>query len=724
MKALRAEEVPGLPGRLLKELGIGELYPVQAEAIRAGVLEGASVLVSAPTASGKTLVAMMAVAASLEKGMRAFYTAPLRSIASERYSDFRVFERLGYTVRLSIGDLEKGIPKADVTITTYEKLDSTLRQRPGLLEGAGVVVVDEIHYIGDPKRGPGLEVLIARMLAGGEGPQIVALSATVSNAAELADWLGARLVESSWRPVPLREGVYTGDGILFYPSRELRPLEPSTGTPVADLAADASRDGGQTLVFSQSRRRAVQLAKQLARHSRLLYFDQRRAREAAAEARGSQAPRVLREELAWLLERGVAYHHAGLSNELRSIVERAFREGGLAAVSATPTLAAGVNLPARRVVVAEYYRFEGGLRRPIGVGEYKQLAGRAGRPGLDPVGEAVIVPQGGDDPEEVAEAYILGSPEPMESRLAGLRGVRHAVVGLAASGASSAGEVEEVLGATLYARRHGGVSGLVEAALSELERLGVVERMEGGGVALTPLGAAVARYYVDPASVGVLRRFSGQLPGASDPQLLYIISIMPDMPRLPVGRREADRILDMLLDSAPDVYDLMEYAGPEEVAAAKTALILYYWVEERGEDEIAEAFDVGPGDLASLVDAGRWLASAAAAISENLEGMGSEAARRFRVIERRVRHGVRAELLPLVEIPGVGRVRARRLYDHGYRLPQDLALADPRELARIPGIGPATVASILEYLGRAREAETYWARDKIARRGLLAFMED
>lgn len=717
----------GLPARLLKELNVKRLYPTQEEALRAGILEGESVVIAAPTASGKTLAAMLAAAAALEKGRgMVVYTCPLRSIAMEKYEDFRVFEKLGYSVKVSIGDYEKGMPEAPVVITTYEKLDSTIRSRPGMASRIGLLIVDEVHYVGDPKRGPVLESLLAKVKVLGGSSQIVALSATIPNASEIAEWLDAKLVKVNWRPVPLYEGVYSDGSIILYKDgREegFKEVREVTGNRVIDVVAQSSEEG-QALVFVQSRRRAVQLAKQIARWNRILNYDEHEARRVAAEARRLDFPGPLREELAWLLERGVSYHHAGLSSEARRLVEEAFRRGALAAVVATPTLAAGVNLPVRRVVVAEYYRFESGYRRPISVAEYKQLAGRAGRPGLDPYGEAVIVPQGSDDPSELVRGYILAEPEPVVSKLSSLSAVRHSVLGLIAQGVGEVDSVKRVHRETLYARQYGGVDEIVQASLRDLEGWGLVERLEDGRFAATSLGEVVSRYYVDPASVEVLRILSRVKGDPTDAQLLYVISSMPDMVRIPAGRKEGDELIDKLLDVAPEVFDLLDYVGPGELASIKTMMVLWDWVNERPEDYIVQEYDVGPGDLASLTETARWLAAASAAMAEVMPELGGEVSRRFKLLEKRVKYGVKPELLPLVSIPGIGRVRARRLYDHGYKLPQDLALADPRELARIPGIGPGTVASILEFLGRGGEAEKYKVAEKAARRGLLAFMED
>lgn len=710
-------------GDLLKLYGIERLYPIQEEALRAGITRGESLLVAAPTASGKTLVALMGIVSALRlRGGRAFYTAPLRSIAMEKYSTFKKLEELSFSVRISVGDYEKGLPGADVVVTTYEKLDSSLRNEPKLLDDLSVLVVDEIHYVNDPSRGPLLEGLLARVLSRSERPQIVALSATVPNAVEIAGWLQAKAVVSEWRPVPLREGVLDGSEILFADG-ERRPVRSPTGKPYVDLVVDIGEEGGHALVFIQSRRRAIQMAKQASKYSRILHYDEGLAREWAGRVLSSNAPNPIKEEVAELVGRGVAFHHAGLGSELRGMIEQAFREGALAAIYATPTLAAGVNLPARRVVVAEYLRYEHGYRRPISVAEYKQLAGRAGRPGLDDYGEAIIVPQGRDSPEDLVDYYLKKDPEPLASKLSGLRGLRHVVLGLIASGeAPDKHSILRVASNTLYARQRGGslLSPMIDSALKQLVEWGLVEESTGK-FRVTPVGAEASRFYVDPESVKIFRDSLEMVAGEpSDAQLIFIIASSPDMPRLPVGLRESEELLDELLDVAPEVYDLIDYVGREESSAVKVALVINAWINEIPEEEIVSKYDAWPGDLYSIADTGRWLASAFSAIAGSM-GL-ARTSERLRLLSQRIRYGVKTELLELLAIPGVGRVRARRLYNAGYKNLASLASAEPEELLAVPGIGASTVASILEFFGRREEARRI-RRLTPKGRGLSAFFD-
>ncbi|MCE4613613.1 MAG: DEAD/DEAH box helicase [Desulfurococcales archaeon] len=710
---------------LLSALGYKSLYPPQELALKEGVEKGASVVVFSPTASGKTLIALIAIYNSLKRGRgRAFYIAPLRSIAVEKYSSFKVLEDLGLSVGIVIGDLEEGPGDADVVVSTYEKLDSMIRGKTLGYDDVRVLVIDEIHYVSDPKRGPVLESLIARLKSlGYEGSvQIVALSATVANAEEIAEWLGARLVYSEWRPVPLREGVFKGYRIVFADG-EKRDVRNITNTPSIDLAIDSSKDGGQSLVFSQSRRRASALALRASEASRYLNYDRDLARYYADLLLETDGPRALKEELARLVRRGTCYHHAGLSSRQRRIIEEAFRRGAISAIFATPTLAAGVNLPARRVVIDEYYRYEAGRRRPISVSEYKQMAGRAGRPSMDPFGEAVIVASGLDDEESLMEEYVLAEIEKVTSKLYTMRRLRHAVLGLIAGGVTGEAQLVRVLENTLYYIQNPGqpLLDMVRSAVDNLKEWGLVEEAGPGRVEATRLGFEVSRLYIDPESVKILDSLAKRIKSPGEVELLYIISSIPDTPKLPVSKREEEALLDRVLEEAPSLFDIIDWMGPEEARRIKVTFLLRDWINEAGEQELWERYGVGPGDVASIVDTVTWVSVSLSIISREM-GLPSVYAREFKTLEARLRHGVKKELLQLVTLPGIGRVRARRLYESGYRSIDDLMGATLSDLEKIPGIGRETARAIIERLrGSKRHQED--TGNRRPRPGLESFME-
>jgi helicase len=199
--------------------GINELRPAQSKAIEAGLLEGRSLLVCTPTASGKTLVAEFAFMNSiLKKRGKAIYIVPLKALASEKYKEFkRKYDKL-VRIGISIGDFDSSDPYLhtyDLIICTAEKLDSLIRHHAPWIREVSVVVVDEVHLLNDYSRGPTLEILITILKQILPSVQLIALSATIGNEEELAEWLDAKLVHDTWRPVELKKGVYY-DGVVEF----------------------------------------------------------------------------------------------------------------------------------------------------------------------------------------------------------------------------------------------------------------------------------------------------------------------------------------------------------------------------------------------------------------------------------------------------------------------------------------------------------------------------
>ena len=444
-------------------LGIEVLHPPQAEAMPA-VLDGENALLAIPTASGKSLVAYIAVLKRLieHPGSKAIYIVPLKALAAEKFNDLEALaSQLGLTVGLAVGDggddvrrLEEG----DVLVCTSEKLDSLMRTRPDVVSNATAVVADEFHLITDPTRGPTLEVNLTRLRRWRPEAQIIALSATVGNAEELAGWLQARLITSEWRPVPLHLATCADLTVEVRRVREAstekaevapgpppRTLIGPSSNPVAAVLDDAHAQGGQVLVFVNTRRSAVAEAKRLGKRmsKRLRKEDPSRSRILDDLANGleKKAEGATAMALAECVRGGVAFHHAGLTSKQRSIIEDAFRTGDLVAIVATPTLAAGVNLPARRVLVRDVKRWQDGGSAHLSVMEVRQMLGRAGRPGFDSLGEGWIlakVGKGGDvlaEADALSQRYLEGPVEDVVSHLAKESALRmHLLAGVANGG--------------------------------------------------------------------------------------------------------------------------------------------------------------------------------------------------------------------------------------------------------------------------------------------------
>ncbi|MBP1955742.1 helicase [Halarchaeum rubridurum] len=708
---MRVTELTGLPDGVpehLEDEGIEELYPPQAEAVERGVTEGESLVASVPTASGKTLIAELAMLAAVERGEKALYIVPLRALAGEKASAFERFERFGLSVGVSTGNYESDgerLANNDVIVATSEKVDSLVRNGAAWVDQLGCVVADEVHLVDDAHRGPTLEVTLAKLRARVDGLQTVALSATVGNADELASWLDAELVDSDWRPIELRTGVHYGQALHLDDgtTREL-PVERGESQTAA-IVRDTLHDDGSTLVFVNSRRNAEGAAKRLANVvAKELGDDQRVALAEIAEEIRAVSDTETSETLASAVERGAAFHHAGLAKEHRELVEEAFRDRLVRTVCATPTLAAGVNTPARRVVVRDWQRYDGdaGGMQPLDVLEVHQMFGRAGRPGLDPYGEAVLVTDDHDGLEGLFEKYIYADPEPVRSKLAAEPALRTHVLATVATGfATTRDDLLDFLDGTLYAEQTdeaGRLASVTDDVLAYLDANGFVER-DGDGLRASETGHLVSRLYVDPMSAAEMIHGLREADDDTTPLGFYhLVSRTPDMYELYLRSGDRETYTELLYEREAEIpgstpSEFSEGEFEDWLAALKTATLMEDWTEELDEERIAERYGVGPGDIRGKTETAEWLLGAAERLAGELD---LDCVRAVRDARKRVDYGVREELLDLAGVRGVGRKRARRLYRAGVEDRSELRNADK-----------ATVLGALR--GRRKTAESVLA---------------
>src|SRR3989454_814680 len=272
--------------------------------------------------------------------------------------------------------------------------DSVLRHRTQWLQQLSVVVADEVHLINDSDRGPTLEVTLAKLRQVNPRAQVLALSATIKNSDQLAQWLEAEHIKSEWRPVPLKEGVYHG-GLVHFTDQSVQEVKPGEDD-ISGLVVDIMASGGQALIFGSTRRSTQAPAKALGSQVKAELSEKNREqleKIAASLAAAQEEPTSMAARLAKCIGNGVAFHNAGLTNGQRSIVEKEFKRGRIAAIVATPTLASGINLPARRVLIRDLNRYDVNFGlAPIPGLEIKQICGRAGRPKYDKYGEAILCP--------------------------------------------------------------------------------------------------------------------------------------------------------------------------------------------------------------------------------------------------------------------------------------------------------------------------------------------
>ena len=398
-----------------------EFDPFQLSACHA-VEDGKGVLVAAPTGAGKTVVGEFAAYIALQAGKKCFYTTPIKALSNQKYSEF--VAKFGEDkVGLLTGDTSIN-GEAEILVMTTEVLRNMLYAGSNTLMNLGCVVMDEVHYLADKFRGAVWEEVLIHLM---ESVQVISLSATVSNAEEFGEWLGevrgqTEVIVSEIRPIPLFQHVLIGNRLLdlFEQPGRINPeilqrereairrsslgrnrrgrfAEPSDRLSRADIIEKLQRENLlPAITFIFSRMGCDSAVKQCLQAGLRLTSPTEREEIKRTALRYTQ--NIAEEDLPvlgfneWLtaLERGIAAHHAGLLPSFKGAVEDLFQRGLVKAVFATETLALGINMPARTVVLEKLVKFNGEAHVPVTPGEYTQLTGRAGRRGIDIEGNAVI----------------------------------------------------------------------------------------------------------------------------------------------------------------------------------------------------------------------------------------------------------------------------------------------------------------------------------------------
>jgi helicase len=751
--------IPDSVKEVLLGLGITELFPPQADTMKAGALDGQNIVLASPTASGKTLIAeLCALKHVLCNDGKVIYLSPLRALASEKFEEFQKYTKIQkpdgrkVSVGISTGDFDSAdnwLERYDIIVTTNEKADSLLRHRSKWMDSISLVIADEVHLLNEADRGPTLEIVLARLMQVNPHIQILALSATINNVDEIAGWLNAKYIVTEWRPINLKEGVILQNEIQYRDGGS-RQIEQPTRQTVINIVLDTLKGGGQALIFASTRRNAVSAAKTVAAHMDKALFPQSGSKlvkktleEQTRQTLDKEAKKIqeagertgLSDELAELVRCGVAYHHAGLSGAHRKIIEDAFKARTIKVLTATPTLAWGVNLPARAVIIQDYRRFEAGLGNyPISVLDYKQMAGRAGRPKYDKFGESVLISKTADEENFLMENYVLAKTEKIWSRLAVERIIRTHVLATIASGyADTEQGIYEFFGKTFYAYQFDvkAIKSVIDKILRFLDQEDMI-CVAGSRLLATPYGRRISELYIDPLSGVIIRdALQAKPPLLTEFSLLHLIAHTPDMgPIMRPYQREMDVLAvktddhkqEFFIDPPDQWSDHVGYA--EFLGEVKTAMVLNNWIEELPEDKIMERFSVQPGDLYRTIETSKWLLHAIDELSPVVCKNKEVTALSHELVER-VEKGIKRELLPIVALEGLGRVRGRIIFNAGYRTIEDLKHASIEELEALPMVGPRLAKKIKEQVGGFVKKETWdnfgKAPEEAQQKGLFDF---
>jgi helicase len=406
------------------------------------------------------------------------------------------------------------------------------------------------------------------------------------------------------------------------------------------------------------------------------------------------------ERLAASVKHGIAFHHSGLASKQKEIIEDAFRAGTIKIICCTPTLAAGMDLPAFRSIIRDVKRFGMHGMAHIPVLEFLQMAGRAGRPKYDTFGETIVLAQTETDKEFIIEHYLKGIPEDIYSKLAVEPVLRTYLLSLISSRIiSSKDSILDFFSKTFWAYQYKDLAKMeriIDRTLGLLEEWGFLQKVQEGHRA-TMLGKRVAELYLDPLTAfNLLNRLEkATRTTLKSISFLHAVSNTLEMrPLLRVKQKEYDDIQGKyallepnLLEHEPSMFE-PEY--DDWLASVKTALMLEDWIDEKDEEWIMERYDSRPGETRAKIDNADWLLYACNELARLMQYQ--PLLKEIMKVRLRLKYGVKEELLPLIRLEGIGRVRARKLHRAGIKDLGDIRKASIEKLAEI--IGAAVAKSI------------------------------
>ena len=685
--------------KLSERIGDFELYPPQAEALKSGFLDGKNLLLASPTSSGKTLVAEIAMAVNKKRGGKSIYLVPLRSLAKEKYDDFKELFNGELSVGMSIGDLttkDDRIGKSDLIVCSYEKFDSLIRHGASWIKDVSLVIVDEVHLIDDTSRGPVIEVLLTRLKL--LNKWIVALSATIGNPTVLGQWLKAIVIQSSYRPVKLLEGVFNSEQVIF--KNDERVI---SAPDYPDLINNTLLNGKQSLIFVSNRRSAESVAEKMGElvKKSLSNTDLTALNELSRRVlKAISSPTTQCKRLASCIKNGTAFNHAGLINEQKALIESAYRAGLIKIISCTTVLAYGVSLPAYMVVIRDFKRFSDDGMNYFPVSEYLQIAGRAGRSGYDVEGLSVLVTNGDSERELAYNEYLCAKPSVIVSKLGVEPVMRFHALSLICDGTSSSiTTLINFFKESFFGFDYGGeefIESRVRIVTNDLVNWGFINELNNHLVP-TKLGMRVNELYLDPLSAYKI------IKGLEEPVInpigfIHLASSCGEIQSIRVQKNDYPFILeelavheDELIVQKPSPFSY-EYEG--FMRAFKTSLMINEWISERGEDLLLEEYGIPPGSLHQLLANLEWILYSIGEIADVKQVKGVKEFTNGLIL--RVKYGVKSDLLTLVSLRGIGRVRARKLYINGFKTVSELRSAGIEKISKI--IGPNTARKLIDSL--------------------------
>ncbi|MEM5870838.1 MAG: DEAD/DEAH box helicase [Candidatus Aenigmatarchaeota archaeon] len=682
----------------LKQKGINELYEYQKECLK---FIDSSYIISAPTNSGKTLLTILSIAKELEKNNKVVYCVPLVALANEKFEEFKnIFKN--YKVAISVGDYDSAddfLIYYDIIITTYEKLDSLIRHEANWISQVGLIIIDEIHLLNDFHRGPTLEFLIMKIKKIIPNIKIIGLSATIKNVEEIANWLNINFYKTDFRPVNLYEGVLLNNYIYLNNYKKIKLKE----NGIEGLIKTLLDKDKQILIFCSTRKEAENLAKKLSEITKK-YVREDLTHFSKEILSALEVPTEQCRKLSELLKNGIAFHHAGLVYKQRKIIEDLFRNKKIRVLVSTTTLSMGLNLPSFCVLIANYQRFESGKKEFISNIEYKQMVGRAGRVPYDKFGIGLLFAKTKAEAKMLFKRYIFGDLEEIVSKIGNEVILRSQILSLISSNfVKDEKELVEFLKTSFFYYQTKNKK-FLETKSKEIIKLlknwKFIEEKEKE-LRATRIGKRVSELYIDPLSAKILINGIQKINEETKEILIFqLISSTTEMKFLVnVRDKEYEKLLNFyysnlgkFLIEIPNEFDLeFEYFLP----TFKLSLILDSWINEKNEDEILKEFKITPGELRGILEIADWMLYSLHELALLLGKL--EILKKIKKLRIRVKYGIKEELIPLIRIEGIGKARARKLYNYGIRTIEQLRKIPLATLSLI--LGPKIAEKVKSIVG-------------------------
>ena len=659
---------------------IKEFNPAQKAVIESGYLEDKSnYIISIPTASGKTVLGILPALKTILNGGKSVYAAPLLSIQNEKVKEFKAFEEHG----IKVG---KHPSNSDLSVMVFESFDALTRFSWNVLREVDTLIIDEFHMIGEYSRGPTLESAITRAKIINPSLRIIALSATLKNIDEIEQWLDGKTVEHDYRPVPLNKEVL--DAEMFNTKNK--------NDVIVKIVEKAIEDNSQALSFVSTRRFTESLATYVAKkidkkttNEQKQKFKQVADKLLEVPKKKGSLPTTTCLKLAEAAEKGVVFHHAGLFNEQKEIIEDEFRNGNILMITATPSLMYGVNLPSKYVVIRDHTRWTSNGPASIPVFDYEQMSGRAGRPQYDDVGYSYLVAKTMDEAFDLEARYVNGEIELTNSKLIDNKDAiyKQIIAQIASSLSKNLDDLNDFFGKTLYGFQmknnpsmsmfaQDSLNWELESALEFLLQNGII-RATPEGLKTTDFGNLIAKSNYAVETAVKIKEYVSTMEKLNPAEMIYALAETPDLPLISFkGRKSKDPVRDKLSECGLFAVDI---GNPEA-----TAVSLIEWINERNEYEIENAYNVySASTRRSAYEASRLVKFA----KNTLEVLGNYSnLKDMDYLSARLYYGVKEDIIPLVVgVKRLGRKRARLLMK---TFGDNLSEASEKDLQKVEGIGP------------------------------------